>query len=43
MEFCLQPLSFMKFLQNNDHQADNKVLFLLSYYYDYYYYSNQRK
>ena len=23
MEVCLQPLGFMKFLQNNNHPADN--------------------
>ena len=25
MEFCLRPLGFMKFFQNNNRQADNKM------------------
>ena len=25
MEFSLQPLGFMKFLQNNNHLADNRM------------------
>ena len=25
MEFCLRPLGFMKFLQSNNHQADNEM------------------
>ena len=24
MEFCLQPMGFMKFLQSNNYQAENK-------------------
>ena len=35
MEDCLRPMGFMKFLQHNNHQADNNIYIYILYIYIY--------